>query len=670
MNEPNIVIMKITDGKPWMSNKYFYDLFVQKGCISQIGYTKDDGKIEDFKQRWNNIQIGDLIVVLEGSKKVHGVVEVTSEPWDEERNIGNDWFFHRREVNLIKYFEHPINAKSSTNRDTIIEYSGNGAIGICDEIWDMIKVDYFNIKKEQGMQKYIDLLKANKNLILTGAPGTGKTYLAKEIADKVISDKKAETPIDILATAIKNFKPNEEERKERKGILEAFLNIFPESKIPSLILDEYCAGKGGGDNFCWWIETGLKKLGSFAPAQRGAYVYGIFFNKDGNEYKKRDTLNNDDDETALMKILKLIDSVLTVKNEPQKFEKAIDEANKLNYFDNGFLMKIITSYGVNGFIPIHSLRHLQNCAKLFHFDIRPTERHNIYVLNQELFKLYRQLSVDGDITPFEFMRLLYSNFNVKEGEIIAQNNEIKLSGEQSFVQFHPSYDYTDFVEGLRPIKKEGEKELGFELKNGIFKEFCKKAKENPNKNYVFIIDEINRAEVSKVFGELFYSIDPGYRGEKGKVKTQYNNIQTEETFFTDIADDYFYVPENVYIIGTMNDIDRSVESFDFAMRRRFAWVEVKADDRISMWDGEIDVWQAEAKLKMQAINKIIENTEGLKSSSYHIGPSYFLKLKDYNGDVKQLWDYHIGVILNEYLRGMPDAKTIFDELKTAYDGAK
>lgn len=102
--------------------------------------------------------------------------------------------------------------------------------------------------------------------------------------------------------------------------------------------------------------------------------------------------------------------------------------------------------------------------------------------------------------------------------------------------------------------------------------------------YVFIIDEINRGELSKIFGELFYAIDPGYRGEKGKVKTQYQNLIDNDDVFVD----GFFVPENVYILATMNDIDRSVESMDFALRRRFAWKEIKPEDRIDMLSEKLD----------------------------------------------------------------------------------
>ena len=331
--------------------------------------------------------------------------------------------------------------------------------------------------------------------------------------------------------------------------------------------------------------------------------------------------------------------------------------------------------------------------------------------------------------------------------------------EHKLIQFHPSYDYTDFVEGLRPIQNE-EGEVGFELRDGVFKSFCKKAlkpieaynfdevyerfiddlsekslefvtpvqkkpfkvevtnhrncKATPmyenassmsvtrnhiqiyfetgkvngwkpylipicdyiennynlklaatldtDKKFIIILDEINRAEISKVLGELFFSIDPGYRGESGRVTTQYANLQTEE----DVFKDGFYIPDNVYIIGTMNDIDRSVESFDFAMRRRFAWKEIKAEDRLSMWEDQIGDWAEEAKQRLITLNSAIEDIQGL-SAAYHVGPAYFLKLANYDGDFDKLWTYHLESLLFEYLRGYPDANEQLAILKNAYD---
>ena len=321
-----------------------------------------------------------------------------------------------------------------------------------------------------------------------------------------------------------------------------------------------------------------------------------------------------------------------------------------------------------------------------------------------------------------------------------------------FVQFHPSYDYTDFVEGLRPVSN-GDGVIEFKLQDGIFKQFCRKAKEaqktggqdnfdetwakltdainekqgqyffsrssvpaslnsqgnvkfdspvatkekvyllykgedtnlkyetyqkivlehmkesyglcdyvspmiNTDKKFVFIIDEINRGEISKIFGELFFSIDPGYRGEKGSVSTQYANLHE--------TDEKFYIPENVYIIGTMNDIDRSVDTFDFAMRRRFRFVEVMADSQLYILDQELGEDAEEAKIRLRNLNTAIENIQEL-NSHYHIGPSYFLKLEEVDFDYELLWSDYIKPLLEDYLRGSYEEDETLQTLKKAFD---
>ena len=368
------------------------------------------------------------------------------------------------------------------------------------------------------------------------------------------------------------------------------------------------------------------------------------------------------------------------------------------------------------------------------------------------------------------------------------NDEQKKQVE--FVQFHPSYDYSDFVEGLRPkINDDGS--MGFELKDGIFKSFVSRARRNyensqkpkeiveketsvqesmknffdnielgvdefktltgnsfyvssiddnfihitipgndvvnklvlsvdeikqmlesgltfnrvkditnffnkqfasqsysyefvilkaiqsskirtrqssvetePLKKYIFIIDEINRGEISKIFGELFYSIDPGYRGKSGEIATQYSNLQ--------VGNEKFYIPENLYIIGTMNDIDRSVDSFDFAMRRRFRFIEIKADATSGMLEGlrsnrlddvANELLPEEAINRMTALNEAILEVEDL-NENYQIGASYFLKLKNLTFD--ELWTDCLRPLLQEYVQGLYDEEGKMKKFATAY----
>lgn len=258
-------------------------------------------------------------------------------------------------------------------------------------------------------------------------------------------------------------------------------------------------------------------------------------------------------------------------------------------------------------------------------------------------------------------------------------NELEKSDQFAFVQFHPSYDYTDFVEGLRPQKSNSNNGVDFELMDGVFKKFCLKALVAPeDKPYVFIIDEINRGEMSKIFGELFFSIDPSYRGKQGVVQTQYANmVKSDNLFDSNLGNDkkgQFFVPKNVYIIGTMNDIDRSVESMDFAFRRRFTFIEVTAEDSMGML-GQLGDKANDARKVMKALNEaLISPEKGGLTSAYQIGGSYFLKLKPKKEEdefisFEELWDYHLKGTLYEYFRGEPDADKKMAELKKAYDSA-
>lgn len=306
--------------------------------------------------------------------------------------------------------------------------------------------------------------------------------------------------------------------------------------------------------------------------------------------------------------------------------------------------------------------------------------HNTTKMENEIFNLInddnKQIILTGAPGTGKTYSAMQIATNDENAATIENDNghEIKYQ----FVQFHPSFDYSDFVEGLRPVKIKDN--TTFVRMDGIFKEFCRKAANDSSKHYYFIIDEVNRADLSKVFGELMYCLE--YRGEKGRVKTQYSNLDTyiitnegPKTFSeikeqnincpygnTDIFEKGFYIPENVYIIGTMNDIDRSVESFDFALRRRFKWVEFKASDVMNEVLLKL-ITNPEAyefiKGKINALNDYISNSEengmGL-SDAYNIGPAYFksyanVKGASYKSKLINIYKNEIEPTLKEYVRG-------------------
>lgn len=290
----------------------------------------------------------------------------------------------------------------------------------------------------------------------------------------------------------------------------------------------------------------------------------------------------------------------------------------------------------------------------------------------------------------------------KENENVKKELKKKFQEYIEFVQFHPSYDYTDFVEGIRPVEEPEKDGVGFRKVNGIFKQFCQQvvAKNEKEKKYFFIIDEINRADLSKVFGELMYCLESDKRGEHNKITTQYQNMKTYENktikdekgeiinykIELSVDDKFeagFYIPENVYIIGTMNDIDRSVESMDFALRRRFMWKEIEVtDDFLKDTLGKMvtdynqkqnkDSGNIEEKKLIDRINKL---NEIIKKKDYGLNKHYLVSqgqfanlpqnipfdskntIVDFTDKICQyVWDNRLKSLLFEYVRGEDNAE--------------
>ena len=412
-----------------------------------------------------------------------------------------------------------------------------------------------------------NLLTNNYNLILTGAPGTGKTYLAKQIAAKMIFGE------DISLDEIEK----DENKKNKFELQYKFVQFHPSYDYTDFV-------------------EGIRPV----TKENNNYVFG---RKDGifKEFCKRAVYFN-----IIIPYLKEYckDIENTIKNGQQ-----------------------YTTYNKDD---------EEQSAKITNINIKD----NIISVQFTVGK-----SINFSYNEFINMYINYLNIDIND----MVNDTNKITGKNS----HHTY-YYGFINTFH--KKYKDKISNSKLNNS----------EKDKYPFIFVIDEINRGDINKILGELFYAIDLGYRGEKGKVDTQYQNLIEGGDVFAN----GFYIPENVYIIGTMNDIDRSVESMDFAIRRRFAWQEIRAEDTINNM-----LIDEDAKNVLINLNSEISKELG---EMYQIGASYFLNLDKYiNNDeenqddsiknaYQKLWDNHLKGLIYEYVRGKKSGNDIFNNIQNKY----
>ena len=196
-------------------------------------------------------------------------------------------------------------------------------------------------------------------------------------------------------------------------------------------------------------------------------------------------------------------------------------------------------------------------------------------------------------------------------------NELKAVGQIAFTTFHQSYSYEEFIEGIKPFlgkrgERRGRSDLNYKISDGVFKEFCNKAASDRSNKYVFIIDEINRGNISKIFGELITLIEDSKRNGEDEAMSVTLPYSHEE----------FSVPKNVYILGTMNTADRSIALMDTALRRRFEFVEMMPDE--SLLDNAV----VEDISIQKMLEKMNQRIEALYDREHTLGHAFFMPLNN------------------------------------------
>jgi len=591
---------------------------------------------------------GDIVLV----KLAGQIIALTEVVGDYEYNSDVDdllWFQRRRLVRILDWYKIEYNLYVPP-RGTLTRCDMNNNTRTNKSIQKWYKM----ILEKENMDEYIGILKNLKpQIILQGPPGTGKTRLAKMIAKVLTAPKDKESPIQKIDEFFKSFDDKKPEvikrREESARLLQTFYQKFPKNEIKNLTLESYTIGTGRNDSFCWWIERGLKSLGYYFPGTARSYM--IYWSKEKEEYSthyshSRLLSEAADLKDSMSKLAGILSELVLTKNSEEGF-KILGES---------LILKILNTYHPDEYFPVNSVSCLNNILKLFKVDYSKLNSVEKNLRVQEIFNDKRK-TLNPNVTNQDFMLFLFDNFNLKGELSVIEEVEVGV-GEYKFIQFHPAYSYEDFVRGIT-AKTNAASQVEYKVENKILADFAQRALDDPSANYVLIIDEINRANLPAVLGELIYALEYRFDPEDPNdttVESMYSIADPDGTTESFEEGKSLKLPQNLFIIGTMNTADRSVGHIDYAIRRRFAFVDMLPTIE-PLKPFAFQHFKKISELFIKEFDTIDWNNPKLKRSDYlasdfrpedvWIGHSYFIA--DDEEQLSKKLKYEVLPILKEYL---------------------
>lgn len=638
-----------------------------------IGFGPDDSTGVAF---FNQIKEGDVIIVAQGANRnkrsyLAGIVNSPAIAGEEEGTPG----YAQRRV-LI----HAINKQELAALK--LDYNGC-AYGDADRIPALYKLKPWENSNDQRIATTI-LAAINQKRI-------------DELMENIKLSPERQTQIQVLWEKFKT-ETKEEDKANNNREIESLIAQWNQYKDKitndTLSLDEYTNTLGSvtatmpGGYLCNFLErTTRTVLGSSKPGT--AFNFEVKLNNDNATYyilkQNKQNASKEEAETYFNDNIRGLLKGIVSETEPLAKIKLVEDAA---YSAKQILMKMAVLDNLNDFLYIYSTQWLEELYN----DFIDGDAEGIFTKNHLVCLVAKKLLSVNEQDKGELIllsRFLWRYVNARTiadadnpnvimygppgtGKTYSVVNSLDFvsqgdSSRYEVLQFHPSFTYEDFIEGIKPkgVSKDGN--IRFELVNGIFKNFCIKAKNTPDKSFYFVVDEINRANLSSIFGETLSLLEKDYRHDgkntKNLIRTQYSTLiedlikedkKYEALAYTiDKGEVKFGVPENVFFIGMMNDVDKSIDAFDLALRRRFKWIRKDCDydviEEETRFKRKEDFSNISQYLKAcEKLNNYISTELGL-GKSYEFGHSFFMKMSDI-AKRKEITQHNLETLFNLYLR--------------------